>query len=156
MAKTNHTETEKPSLLVQRLNNPAADGRIKSGCVNRPQPGVSMIPTLPCGLWCHAGFFFFFCLWMAMCSSPLISNRWRENLQMMVFHKDKQSKQRYSNTEKQLWGWSHDTKRLRRFNCCRLCCGRTALCVQRRPLGADVFRIISDFSSRWNLIVVFI
>lgn len=49
------------------------------------------------------------------------------NLQMMVFHKGKQSKQRYSNTEKLFWGWSHDTKDCC-FNCCRLCCGCTTLC----------------------------
>lgn len=49
--------------------------RQQSGGVQSPGPtGSWMSPTLPCGGWCHARP----CLWMAMCSSPLISNRWWE------------------------------------------------------------------------------
>lgn len=44
-------------------------------------PGSSTIPTLPCGRWCHTRL----CLWMAMCSSPLISNRWWETSKWWSF-----------------------------------------------------------------------
>lgn len=43
--------------------------------------GSSTIPTLPCGRWCHTRL----CLWMAMCSSPLISNRWWETSKWWSF-----------------------------------------------------------------------
>lgn len=75
------SETETP--LACYLDNTVADGWRQSGSVQSPQSGVLTIPTLPCGLWCHTGL----CLWMAMCSSPLISNRWWETSKWWSFTK---------------------------------------------------------------------
>lgn len=72
--------------------------------VASPQSGVLTIPTLPCGLWYHTGL----CLWMAMCSSPLISNRWWETSKWWSFTKTS-SQNKVKGTQKNT-KWSHEKK----------------------------------------------
>ena len=82
--KTNpRTQQRERPMLAHYLDNTVGDGWRQSGSVQSPQSGVLMIPTLPCGIWCHTGL----CLWMAMCSSPLISNRWWETSKWWSFTK---------------------------------------------------------------------
>lgn len=77
---TTHTSAKITSSMHQEQrptpahywDNTAAVEWRQSGSVQSPQFGVLKIPALLCGLWCHTGF----CLWMAICSSPLISSRW--------------------------------------------------------------------------------
>lgn len=114
-AKTPGTHQKQNPTLVHYLDNTVADGWRQSGSVQSPQSGVLTIPTLPCGLWCHTGL----CLWMAICSSPLISNRWWETSKWWSFTKTS-SQNKVKGTQKNT-KWSHE-KRLYVLNCCRLCC----------------------------------
>ena len=105
--------------LAHYLDNTVADGCRQSGSVQSPQSGVLTIPTLPCGLWCHTGL----CLWMAMCSSPLISNRWWETSKWWSFTKTS-SQNKVKGTQKNTKRSHEKKKTLYVLNCCRLCCGQ--------------------------------
>lgn len=118
-AKTPSTHQKQRPMLAQHLDNTVADGWRQSGSVQSPQSGVLTIPTLPCGLWCHTGL----CLWMAMCSSPLISNRWWETSKWWSFTKTS-SQNKVKGTQKNTTLKRSHEKRLCVLNCCRLCCGQ--------------------------------
>lgn len=120
--KKTHTDQKQRPMLVHYFDNTVADVWRQSGSVQSPQSGVLWIPTLPCGLWCHTGF----CLWMAMCSSPLISNRWWETSKWWSFTKTS-SQNKVIGTQKNSTLSNPMTKRLYILNCCRLCCGQRRL-----------------------------
>lgn len=102
-----HPKQQPRSKLTCYLDSAEADGSKQSGSVQRPPLGGGglMIPTLPCGLWCHTRL----CLWMAMCSSPLISNRWWETSKWWSFTKTS-SQNKVKGTQKNT-KWSHDLKK---------------------------------------------
>lgn len=103
---TSEAETNDGPFYFLFFNNIDKDGWRQSGSVQSPQSGVLMIPTLPCGLWCHTGF----CLWMAMCSSPLISNRWWETSKWWSFTKTS-SQNKVIGTQKNTTPTDHMTKK---------------------------------------------
>lgn len=114
-----HPKQRRRSKLTRYLDSAVADGSKKSGSVQSPMSGGGgmMIPTLPCGLWCHT----WLCLWMAMCSSPLISNRWWETSKWWSFTKTS-SQNKVKGTQKNT-KWSHEKKKKKNIlNGCRLCC----------------------------------
>lgn len=120
-------EQQKWPTLVHYLDSAVADGWRQTGSVQSPPSGGLTIPTLPCGLWCHARL----CLWMAMCSSPLISNRWWETSKWWFFAKTS-SQNKVKGTQKNSKR-SHEknkTKQIYTFLIAAGCAeGRVTLCA---------------------------